>query len=45
MAAIVATMFHGDELRRSVPESYVRKSVVFVKNSLCQVNLAIWAIY
>jgi hypothetical protein len=40
MAAIVATTFHADGSRRSVPETYVSKSdVAVVKNSPCQVDV------
>jgi hypothetical protein len=48
MADIVATTFDADGLRRSVPEACVRKYVVVVvvvvvvKNSPCQVDLAVW---
>jgi short subunit dehydrogenase-like uncharacterized protein len=46
MADIVATTFHADGLRRSEVESYVRKSVVVVdKNSPCQVDLVVWALF
>jgi hypothetical protein len=46
MAAIVVMTFHADGSRRSVPRSYVRKSdVVVVKNSPCQVDLVVWALF
>jgi hypothetical protein len=46
MTTIVVTTFHADGLRRSVPRGYVRKSDVLVlKNSPCQVNLTIWALF
>jgi hypothetical protein len=38
--------FHAYWLRRSVPEAYVSKSdVVVVKNSPCQADLIVWALF
>jgi hypothetical protein len=46
MADIVVMTFHADGSRRSVPRAYVRKSDVdVVKNSPCQVDLVVWALF